>query len=61
MTKRNKIAAHAPSAKQQTPPSSSVEDLALQAMWRYYRDHKQELISNISEYRPDIVTALRLP
>lgn len=40
------------------PPALLSEDAAAQAMWLYYRDHKQQLIADIRDYRAAILAQL---
>lgn len=39
-------------------PAPLAEEAAAQAMWLYYREHKPQLISDISDYRADILARL---
>lgn len=40
------------------PFAPLTEEAAAQAMWLYYRDHKLLLITDIKEYRADILAQL---
>jgi hypothetical protein len=41
-----------------SPLAPLTEDAAAQAMWLFYRDHKQQLIADIKEYRTGILVQL---
>jgi hypothetical protein len=44
----------------QKPLPSLSCDEAAQIMWDYYRNHKNELISHIREYRENIISQIRM-
>jgi|JI10StandDraft_1071094.scaffolds.fasta_scaffold134266_2 hypothetical protein len=43
---------------QDTPPATQTEEAAAQAMWQFYRVHKQRLITDIRDHRDTILSNL---
>lgn len=40
------------------PPATRTEDAAAQAMWHFYRVHKQQLITELRDHRDTILAQL---
>lgn len=47
-----------PTAKADAPLVRITEEAAAQAMWQFYRAHKAQLLTDIRDYRADILSQL---